>query len=369
MGHFYKRMPVFKKVSQTSSLAAKSKGSGIAFRYAVDEKSLKEKPEKPLYLLIDSNLRQLATTACNAFSNYCNDCGDLLDSRIIVKCSKEISAKNNAKLFHELRRDRSNTTTPSGNGWKYLIEPDGVSINITIEEYLCFDPDIRAIANEITKHTEDVCVSIERRLNRLVKQYLKVKGIEHISFSNDHPSEGDVNVDELATAGVNVRTKVYNFLTEFQRSCSPRMHRVDNTQDNAKNIEIFIGKYTCVYCNSKKINLNRARKASLFALALCDIDNLSTSDYFLKRRPYLRTTNPAEDNHANSFAQNIDTIKKQFNGVEAIVIPDGYRKIKGLTFIKPIPEKEIKSWLKKTIHKPIFAKVGTPSGIEIMAML
>jgi hypothetical protein len=100
MGHFYKRMPVFKKVSQTSSLAAKSKGSEIAFRYAVDEKSLKEKPEKPLYLLIDSNLRQLATKACNAFSNYYNDCSDLLlESQIVVKCSKAISAKEMLNYF------------------------------------------------------------------------------------------------------------------------------------------------------------------------------------------------------------------------------------------------------------------------------
>lgn len=344
MGHFYKRIPVFKKVSQTSSLAAKSKGSGIDFRYAVDKKSLKEKPEKPLYLLIDGNLRQLATTACNAFSNYCNDCSDLLlGSQIVVKCSKAISATNNAKLFHELRRDRSNTTTTSDNGWKYLIEPDEISINITLPEYLSFDHDIQDITNEIIKHTENGCISIERRLNRLVKHSLKVKGTEYVSFSNIYPPLGDVNVDHLAIACVNVRTEVLHFLTAFQRACTSRMRRVINTQDKIKTLRIFIDKALNVFCNKKKINLIKARKASLFALALCDVKNLSPSDYYIKRRRYLKTTDPSLDNYANSFAQNIDTIKKQFNEVEAIVIEGGCRKITGIIFKDPIPKKEIKS--------------------------
>lgn len=56
----------------------------------------------------------------------------------------------------------------------YAVDEQQVprSINITLPEYLSFDHDIQDIANEIIKQTTDICIPIERRLNRLAKHYL-----------------------------------------------------------------------------------------------------------------------------------------------------------------------------------------------------
>jgi hypothetical protein len=306
-----------------------------------------------LYLFIDTNLRQLAQTACDAVSSCYNDCADhFLDSQIIVKCNKKKTAVSNAKLVYELRLDRANAAPVKANGWNDLIEPDGVSIKITLPEYLAFEHDVQDIANKIAKCDRDVCITVERRLNRLVKQLLKVKGTDEVSFANNDPALGYANVDQLAAACVDVRATVRRFLEALRRAFRIRKVRLITAQADVPTMELAIDKQLDFTCAGEVVQLTKPQQASMLALALFDITNLPIEEYVLKRKPYLTKEDRKFENYANSFNQFIRTITKRFSNVTVSIIAEGKRYVSGLRFQSPVPTRKIEKWLKQYVAKP-----------------
>ena len=301
-----------------------------------------------VYCTITTDLRESAIQVLNTFTwlhDAMNEQGWMDNAHIRFKSRKV--AEDRAKLLRDLHLQQQDGVERPANDVVYqdLLVERTAWLRCSIGELLAHEADIYALAQSIVNAAAGESVRVANRVRKLAKTILALfKDVQAIDpIAAYEPDEVTAATQAWSDEVLRRHELMIDFLRLFDSRCAAEPPKA-KSYDGPVHV-VHIEDLSTMNVDGAPVNLNRAKKAALFTLAVLGFDEISVEEFARLYDDDLYRHPGKSKNFANICAQALTGLKKALPHL-TVTKPDlKLRTISGIEPTCDVRHHDLREWL------------------------